>query len=57
MNSTTERKKSVLDAFFAQSITKDEMRMMNEKYDSDIADLNDKIEATREKEILSYFGD
>jgi len=54
MKSITEKKKTVLDAFFSQNITKEEMRMMNEKYDADIAELTEKINTAREKQALVY---
>ncbi|HOJ10075.1 MAG TPA: recombinase family protein [Clostridiales bacterium] len=54
MNDLTEKKKSVMDAFFSQDITKDEMRMMNEKYDADISLTADKISAVKKKQSLSY---
>jgi site-specific DNA recombinase len=57
MNSITEKKKSVLDAFFSQSITKEEMRMMNVKYDIEITELTDKINAARKKQNLVYSCD
>ena len=57
LKSISEKKKSVLDAFFSQSITKDEMRMMNEKYDVQITELTDKINATRKKQNLVYSCD
>ena len=54
MQDFTEKKKSVLDAFFSQNIRKDEMRMMNEKYDADISLTADKITAAKKKQSLSY---
>lgn len=54
MDTIVEKKKTVLDAFFAKSITKDEMRMMNEKYNSEISEMSDKISAARKKQSLSY---
>lgn len=49
-----EKKKSVLDAFFAQSISKDDMKLMNAEYDSKITELTDKISAAEKRESLSY---
>lgn len=49
-----EKKKSVLDAFFARSISKDDMKLMNAEYDSKIAELTDKIAAAEKRESLSY---
>lgn len=54
MKDSTEKKKSVLDAFFSKNITKEEMRMMNEKYDADISLTADKISAANKKRSLSY---
>jgi len=50
----TDKKKNVLDSFFAEHITKDEMRMMNEAYDVEIANLTDKLSTARKKQELSY---
>lgn len=49
-----DKKKSVLDAFFAQSISKDDMKLMNAEYDSKITQLTDKISAAEKQESLSY---
>lgn len=49
-----EKKKSVLDAFFAENISKDDMKLMNAEYDIRIAALTDKIAAAEKKESLSY---
>lgn len=54
MQELTEKKKSVLDAFFSQNITKEEMRMMNEKYDADISLTADRITDAKKKQSLSY---
>ena len=54
MQDLTEKKKSVLDAFFSQNITKDEMRMMNEKYDADISLTADRITAAKKRKGLFY---
>ena len=54
MQELTEKKKSVLDAFFSHNITKDEMRMMNEKYDDDISHTANKISAATKKQRLYY---
>jgi len=50
----TGKKKNVLDSFFAEHITKDEMRMMNETYDAEIAGLTDKLNAARKRLELGY---
>lgn len=49
-----EKKKSVLDAFFAQSISKDDMKLMNAEYDSKMIELTDKIYAAEKRDNLSY---
>lgn len=49
-----EKKKSVLDAFFAQSISKDDMKLMNADYDRRISELTDKIVAAEKPKSLSY---
>lgn len=46
----TKKKEDVLDAFFSQSITKEEMRMMNERYDSRLFELRERLSAIRERE-------
>lgn len=48
------KKKSVLDAFFTKSISKEDMKLMNSEYDSHITELTDKIEAVEKKDSLSY---
>lgn len=53
-NDLTEKKKSILDAFFSKNITKNEMRMMNDKYDADILLTEEKICALKKKQSLSY---
>jgi len=54
MQDLTEKKKSVLDAFFSQNITKEDMRMMNEKYDADILLTVDKISVAKKTQSISY---
>ena len=54
MEQLTKKKEDVLDAFFSQSITKEEMRMMNERYDRQMAGLQTRLDAVREKEKLHY---
>lgn len=53
----TRKKQKVLDAFFSMSITKEEMRMMNERYDKQIADLNERLKTVKEKDSLHYETD
>ena len=46
------KKKGVLDAFFANHISKDDMQLMNAEYDRHIAQLTEKIAAEKQK-VLS----
>ena len=48
----TKKKEAVLDAFFTQTVTKEEMRLMNEKYDGQLADLQSRLQEVRQKESL-----
>lgn len=50
----TKKKESTLDAFFSKDITKEEMRLMNERYDRQLAQLQTGLQAAREREHLSY---
>lgn len=50
----TKKKEAVLDAFFSQTVTKEEMRLMNERYDQELAALDQRIQAVREKQKLCY---
>ena len=52
MEQLTKKKGDVLDAFFSKSITKEEMRMMNERYDSRLSQLREWLSALREREGL-----
>lgn len=54
MEQLTKKKEDVLDAFFSENITKEEMRMMNERYDKQMAGLQARLNAVREKEKLRY---
>ncbi len=54
MEQLRKKKEDVLDAFFSQTVTKEEMRMMNERYDGKLAALQTRLEAIREKEKLRY---
>lgn len=49
-----EKKKNVLDAFFAQNISKEDMKLMNEEYDRQLSDLSERIAATKQREDLYY---
>ena len=50
----TRKKEAVLDAFFSQTVTKEEMRLMNERYDQELATLEQRMQAVREKQKLCY---
>lgn len=50
----TKKKADVLDAFISQQITKDEMKLVNERYDKDLGDLRSRLEAARSKAGISY---
>ncbi len=54
LNLIVEKKKSVLDEFFTKNISKDEMKMMNEKYDTEIIELSEKINFIMKKQNYSY---
>ena len=49
-----KKKETVLDAFFSQTVTKEEMRLMNERYDQELAALDQRMQAVREKLKLCY---
>lgn len=50
----TGKKESILDAFFSKDITKEEMKLMNERYDHQLAELQSALRAARERKQLSY---
>lgn len=54
MDQLTKKKEAVLDAFFSQTVTKEEMRLMNERYDQELAALDQRMQAVREKQKLCY---
>ena len=54
MDRITKKKEDVLDAFFSKTITKEEMRMMNKKYDGQLADLQGRLQTVRQKTALHY---
>ena len=49
----TKRAK-VLDTFFAEEITKEEMRIMTNKYDTELSDLQARLDAVRKQQTLHY---
>ena len=54
LNELQKKKEDVLAAFFDKTITKEEMRMMNERFDRHSADLSARLHAARQRELLSY---
>ena len=48
----TKKKADVLDAFFSRQITKDEMKLVNERYDAELNALQVRLEAARSKEKI-----
>lgn len=54
LETVNKKKEDVLDAFFSKSITKEEMQHMNERYDTQISSLRERIAAARERESLRY---
>ena len=49
-----KKKEAVLDAFFSGNITKDEMRMMNERYDKELAGLNSRMDVVKARQRVVY---
>lgn len=49
-----DKKKIVLDAFFTKTITKEDMRMMNERYEQQIRELQERLGAVKAKEKIHY---
>ena len=49
-----KKKEAVLDAFFSENITKDEMRMMNERYDRELAELNSRMDVVKAGQRIVY---
>ena len=50
----TKKKSDVLDAFISKQITKDEMKLVNERYDKELDNLRSRLEAARSKAGISY---
>lgn len=50
----TQKKAYILDAFFSKEITKEEMRLMNERYDRQISEIQAGLQIAREREQLTY---
>ena len=57
MEQIMEKKHNVLDAFFSKNITKEDMRMMNERYDKQIGELQERLETVKAKEQIHYETD
>lgn len=53
----TRKKEDVLDAFFSQSITKAEMRLMNERYDRELFALQKRLDAVKSRARIAYGTD
>ena len=49
----TQKKSDVLDAFFSKQITKEEMQLVNQRYDRELEALQKRLEAARTKECLT----
>ena len=49
-----KKKEDVLEAFFSKSITKEEMRMINQRYDSQVDSLRSQLDAMKAREHISY---
>lgn len=49
-----KKKETVLEAFFTKSITKEEMRMMNERYDKELAELNNRMDVVKSRRRIVY---
>ena len=49
-----DKKQNVLDAFFSKNITKEDMRMMNKRYDKQIGELQERLQAVKAREQIHY---
>ena len=54
INQLEDKKREVLDAFFSKVISKDDVRIMNARYDEQIRALREKLEALRNLNSLEY---
>lgn len=54
MKKIIEKKQSVLDAFFSKNITKEDMQMMNERYDKQISKLQERLNVIKVRERICY---
>ena len=54
MEQIIDKKQNVLDAFFSKNITKEDMRMMNERYDKQIGELQERLQVVKAREQIHY---
>lgn len=54
MEQIIDKKQNVLDSFFSKNITKEDMRMMNERYDKQIGELQERLQAVKAREQIHY---
>ena len=54
MEQIIDKKQNVLDAFFSKNITKEDMRMMNERYDKQMGELQERLQAVKAREQIHY---
>ena len=52
-----QKKADVLDAFFSKQITKEEMQLVNQRYDRELEDFQRRLEGVRERESITYEKD
>lgn len=52
-----QKKADVLDTFFSKQITKEEMQLVNQRYDGELEDLQRRLEGVRERESITYEED
>lgn len=52
MEQLMEKKQNVLDAFFSKSITREDMRIMNERYEKQIGEVQERLETVKAREQI-----
>lgn len=52
-----QKKADVLDAFFSKQITKEEMQLINQRYDRELAAFQKRLESARTRECVTYETD
>lgn len=52
-----KKKEEVLDAFFSKTLSKSEMRMMNQRYDRELADLQKRLDVGKARAHIAYETD